>query len=69
MTLTSDLVSRDWCISPIFFEIGIPNLGCLSVTNYFWVTVTVTSDLVFKNYCVQSISAILFDVGIPNLGW
>ena len=28
-----------------------------------------TSDLVFKNYCVQSISAILFDVGIPNLGW
>ena len=26
-------------------------------------------DLVFKNYCVQSISAILFDVGIPNLGW
>ena len=30
---------------------------------------TLTSDLVFKNYCVQSISAILFDVGIPNLGW
>ena len=73
--MTSDLVSRNWCISPIFFEIGIPNLvckcilGCLSVTNYFWVTVTLTSDLVFKNYCVQSISAILFDVGIPNFGW
>ena len=31
----------------------------------FWVTVILTSDLVFKNYCVQSISAILFDVGIP----
>ena len=75
LNLTSDLVSRNWCISPIFFEIGIPNLvckcilGCLSVTNYFLVTVTLTSDLVFKNYCVQSISAILFDVGIPNLGW
>ena len=75
LNLTSDLVSSNWCISPIFFEIGIPNLvckcilGCLSVTNYFWVTVTLTSDLVFKNDCVQSISAILFDVGIPNLGW
>ena len=67
LNLTSDLVSRNWCISPIFFEIGIPNLvckyilGCLSVTNYFWVTVILTSDLVFKNDCVQSISAILFD--------
>ena len=77
LKLTSDLVSRNWCISPIFFEIGIPNLickcilGCLSVsvTNYFFVTVTLTSDLVFKNDCVQSISAISFDVGIPNLGW
>ena len=29
---------------------------------------TLTSDLVFKNYCVQSISPILFNVGIPNLG-
>ena len=60
---------------PIFFEIGIPNLvckcilGCLSVTNHFWVTVTLTSDLVFKKYCVQSLSSILFDVGIPILGW
>ena len=75
LNLTSDLVSRNCCISPIFFEIGIPNLvckcilGCLSVTNHFGVTVTLTSDLVFKNYCVQSISPILFDVGIPNLGW
>ena len=74
LKLTSDLVSRNLCISPIFFEIGIPNLvckcnlGCLSVTNHFWVTVTLTSDLVFKNYCVQSISPILFDVEIPNLG-
>ena len=75
LNLTSDLVSRNWCISPIFYEIGIPNLVCkfilgrLSVTNYFLVTVTLTSDLVFKNCYVQSISAILFDVGIPNLGW
>ena len=75
LNLTSDLVSRNCGISPIFFEIGIPNLvckcilGCLSVTNHFWVTVTLTSDLFFKNYCVQSISPILFDVGIPNLGW
>ena len=75
LNLTSDLVSRNWCISPIFLERRNPNLvckcnfGCLSVTNHFLVTVTLTSDLVFKNYCVQSISPILFDVGIPNLGW
>ena len=75
LNLTSDLVSRNWCISPIFFERGIPNLvckcnfGCLSVTNHFLVIVTLTSDLVFQNFCVQSISPILFDVGIPNLGW
>ena len=75
LNLTSDLVSWNWCISQIIFEIGIPNLvckcilECLSVTNHFWVTVNMTSDLVFKNYCVQSISHILFDVGIPNLGW
>ena len=75
LNLTSDLVSRNWCISPIFFERGIPNLvckcnfGCPSVTNHFLITVTLTSDPVFKNYCVQSISPILFDVGIPNLGW
>ena len=54
LNLTSDLVSRNWCISPIFFEIRIPNLvckcilGCLSVTNHFWVTVTLTSDLVSR---------------------
>ena len=75
MNLTSDLVSRNWGISPIFFERGIPNLvckcnfGCWSVTNHFLVTVTLTSDLIFKNYCVQSISPILIDVEIPNLGW
>ena len=54
LNLTSDLVCRNWCISPIFFEIGIQNLvckcilGCQSVTNHFWVTVTLTSDLVLR---------------------
>ena len=33
----------------------------------FWVTVTLTSDLVLKNYCGRSISHIFFEVGIPNL--
>ena len=42
------------CISPIFFEVGIPNLvcGCIlgwqSVMYHFRVTVTLTSDLVLK---------------------
>ena len=41
-------------ISPIFFEVGISNLvcGCIlgwrSVAYHFWVTVTLTSDLVFR---------------------
>ena len=41
------------CISPIFFEVGIPNLvcGCIlgwqSVAYHFQVAVTLTSDLVF----------------------
>ena len=63
-TLTSDLVFIVIkclsvplcirCISPILFEVGIPNLmcGCIlgwrSVAYHFWVTVTLTSDLVFR---------------------
>ena len=47
----------------------IMHLGMPECHKLFWVTVILTSDLVFKNYCVQSISAILFDVGNPNLGW
>ena len=41
-------------ISPVFFEVGISNLVCgyilgwRSVTYHFWVTVTLTSDLVFR---------------------
>ena len=63
VTLTSDLVFivitmsvslRVQCISPIFFEIGIPNLmcGCIlgwrSVAYHFRVTVPLTSDLVLR---------------------
>ena len=33
----------------------------------FWVTVTLTSDLVLRIFCVRSISLIFFEVGIPNL--
>ena len=42
------------CISPILYEVGIQNLvcGCIfgwqSVTYYFWVTVTLTSGLIFR---------------------
>ena len=45
---------RVWCISPIFFAVGIPNLmcGCIlgwrSVAYHFRLTVTLTSDLVFR---------------------
>ena len=41
-------------LDPIFFEVGIPNLvfgyilGWRSVAYHFWVTVTLTSDLVFR---------------------
>ena len=33
----------------------------------FRVTVTLTSDLVLRIFCVPSISLIFFEVGIPNL--
>ena len=60
------------CISPIFFEVGIPNLvcGCIlgwrSVTYHFLVTVTLTSDLVFR-IILSGAYLILFEVGIPHL--
>ena len=53
VTLTYDLISRIG-ITSIFFEVGIPNLvcGCFlgwpSVAYHFWVTETLTSDLVFR---------------------
>ena len=54
-TVRPSVPLRVWCISPIFFEVGIPNLvcGCIlgwrSVAYHFRVTVTLTltSDLVF----------------------
>ena len=48
LPLTSDLVSRIWYISPIFFEVGIPNLVCGCIVGWqsamysFWVNVTLT---------------------------
>ena len=48
-----------WCISPIFFDVGIPNLvcGCIlgwqSVEYHFWVTVTLTFD---QEYIVITMS-------------
>ena len=71
-----------WCISPIFFKVGIPNLVCRcilrwrSVAYHFRVTVilTLTSNLVFivikcpsVPLRVRCISPIFFEVGIPNL--
>ena len=57
-----------WCISPIIFEVGIPNLvsGCIlgwqSVTCHLCgVTVTLTSDLVLKVMCPEHISYIILD--------
>ena len=60
------------CIFLIFFEVGIPNLvsGCIlgwgSVTFHFRVTVTLTSDLVFR-IIMSGAYFILFKVGISNL--
>ena len=51
------------------------HIGMTECHYHFRVTVTLTSDLVFKNYCVWSISLIFFEVGIPNfvceciMGW
>ena len=59
-------------ISPIFFEVGIPNLVCGyilgwgSVAYHFRVTETLTFDLVFLKI-VSEAYLILFEVGILNL--
>ena len=81
-TVRPSVLLRVRCISPIFFEVGIPNLvcGCIlrwgSVAYHFRVTesLTLTSDLVFivikcpsVPLCVRCISPIFFEVGIPNL--
>ena len=72
MILTSDLVSRIG-ITSIFFEVGIKNLvyGCFlgwpSVAYHFWVTVILTSDLIFRIIMFGAFFCILFELGIPNL--
>ena len=44
-----------WCKTPISFEVGIPNLvcGCIlgwqKFTHYFWVPLTLTSDLASRS--------------------
>ena len=81
LTLTSDLVFivitmsiplHVPCISPICFEVGIPNLmcgcilGCRSGAYHFRATVTLTSDLVFR-IIVSGAYLILFEEGIQKL--
>ena len=74
-TVRPSVPVRVLCISPIFFEVGNQNLvcGCIlgwrSVEYHFRVTVTLTltSDLVYRKNRVRSISLILFEVGISNL--
>ena len=75
---------KNYCvqsISLIFFEVEIPNLVCgfifiwRSVMYHFWVTVTLTSDLVSRIIVSEHISRFFFELGIPNwvclciLGW
>ena len=61
------------CISPMFFEIGIPHLVCGgilgwgSVSYYFPVNLTLTSDLVFRIIMSGAYLKYHFEVGIPNL--
>ena len=72
LNLTSDLVSRNCCISPIFFEIGIPNLVCkcilgyLSVTNHFWVTVTLFKYFFVYPQTYKNLQATNPVAAIPN---
>ena len=73
-TVRPSVPLRVRCISPKFFEAGIPNLvcGCIfgrqSVAYHFPVTVTLTltTDLVFR-IIVSGAYLILFEVGISNL--
>ena len=65
----------NYCVQSIsltFVEVGIPNfvceciLGWQSVPYHFRVTVTFTSDLIFR-IVVSTADLILFEVGISNL--
>ena len=75
LTFASDLISRNCFesdISPILFEVGIPNLvwkcilGWWSVTYHIRVTVTLTFDLVLR-ILVWSTSLTLFK--FVNASW
>ena len=47
------------CISPIFFEVGIPNSMCGCILGYYFrVTVTLTSDLVLR--IIVSVAYLLY---------
>ena len=62
-----------WCISPILFEVGITNLVCESifgwwcVTYHLWVTVTLTSVLVFRIIMSWHITCIFWNMN-PKFG-
>ena len=65
------------CISPIFFQVGIPNLVCVcifgwrSVVYHLQVTVTLTPDLVSRN-CIESGAYLLyrnFQIWCANASW
>ena len=43
------------------------HLGMTGCHIPFLATVTLTSDLVFENYCVRSTTLIFFELGIPYL--
>ena len=76
LDLTSDLVSRNCIESGAYllyylrkeFQIWCVNASWDDgVSHTIFGSLTLTSDLVFKNYCVRSISLIFFELGIPNL--
>ena len=59
-------LDRVQSISPILFEVGIPNLRCGYTLGSRSVTVTSTSDINSRKI-VSGTYPILFEVGIPNL--
>ena len=68
LNLTSDLVSRN-CIESgayLLYSLRIPNLVCKcilgwwGVTCHFWVTVTLTSDLVLR--IIVSVAYLLYSL-------
>ena len=64
---------RVWCIHSIFFEVGIPNLvcGCIlgwqNVAYHFWVTATMTSDIVIR--IILSVAFLLYYLSLESQIW